>query len=73
MKCYAAAINDEIMQFTVNWLELEHTVLSEVNLKKCKYKMISLTCGILNNWMKKRNIVNGVCLVMVWNLKSPYN
>ena len=37
---------DEIMQFAATWIDLEITILSEVNSEKDKHHMVSLICGI---------------------------
>ena len=43
---YYLAIKNEILPFTVTWMDLEITILSEVSQKaKDKYYMISLICG----------------------------
>ena len=41
------AIKNEIMPFSVTWLDLEMVILSEVSqTQKDKYHMMSLLCGI---------------------------
>ena len=43
---YYLAIKNEILPFTVTWMDLEITILSEVSQKeKDKYYMIFLICG----------------------------
>ena len=44
---YAAIKKNEILPFAMMWMELECISLSEISqLKKDKYHMISLICGI---------------------------
>ena len=44
---YTATKKNEIMPFSVTWMDLEIVILSEVSqTEKDKYHMISLTCGI---------------------------
>ena len=44
---YSAIKKNEIMPFSVTWMDLEIIILSEVSQKqKGKYNMISLICGI---------------------------
>ena len=47
MKYYFAMKKNEIMPFAATWIELEGTILSEINqTDKDKYHMISLICVI---------------------------
>ena len=49
MEYYSAMKKNEIMPFAATWMDLEITILSEVNqTEKDKY-MISLICRILKN------------------------
>ena len=44
---YCLAIKkNEIMPFATTWMDLEGIMLSESQIKKDKYYMISLICGI---------------------------
>ena len=44
---YSALEKNEIMPFTVTWMEVETPILNEVSQKeKDKHHMISPTCGI---------------------------
>ena len=43
--CYNKEKN-EIMPLEATWMDLEITILSEVNRKKDKSHMISLICGL---------------------------
>ena len=44
---YSAIKKNKMMTFAASWMQLEMTILSEVNQKeKEKYYMISLLCGI---------------------------
>ena len=44
---YLVIKKNEIMPLTATWMQLEISILSEVNQKeKDKYHIISLTCGI---------------------------
>ena len=45
MEYYSAIKKNEIMPFTVTWMDLEIIILSEV-IQKDKYHMRSLICGI---------------------------
>ena len=45
MKYYSAIKKTEIMPFEATWMDLEITILSEIN-QKDKYHMISLICEI---------------------------
>ena len=47
MEHYSAIKKNEIMPFVTTWMQLDTTVLSEVNQKeKDKYHWTSLICGI---------------------------
>ena len=47
MEYYSAIKKNEIMPFAAAWMDLEITILSEVNqTEKDNYHMISLICGI---------------------------
>ena len=47
MEYYSAIKKNEIMAFAVTWMDLESVILSEISqIKKEKYCMTSLTCGI---------------------------
>jgi len=47
MEYYSAIKKNEIMPFVTTWMQLDTTVLSEVNQKeKDKYHRTSLICGI---------------------------
>ena len=47
MEYYSAIKKNEIMPFVTTWMQLDITVLSEVNQKeKDKYHRTSLICGI---------------------------
>ena len=49
-------IKNEILSFATTWMDLEGIMLSEVSqTERDKYRMISLTCGILKNKIKKQN------------------
>ena len=44
---------NEIMPFAATWMDLEIVILSEVSqAEKDKCYMISLICGLKNNWYK---------------------
>ena len=44
---YATIRKDEILPFVTTWIDLEGITLSEISqMKKDKYHMISLICGI---------------------------
>ena len=45
-ECYSVTKNNEIMPFVATWMDLEIIILSEVNQRKNRYHLISLTCGI---------------------------
>ena len=46
MEYYAAIKRNEILPFTMTWMELEGTMLSEISqAEKDNYYMISLICG----------------------------
>ena len=47
---YSAIKKNEILLFAAIWMDLEVIMLSEISqIKKDKYCMISLICGILKN------------------------
>ena len=47
MKYYSAIKKNEILPFSMTWMELESIMLSEISQsEKDKYYMISLICGI---------------------------
>ena len=52
---YSAAIkNHEILLFAATWIDLEDIMLSEISqTEKYKYCMISLICGIEENYKNK--------------------
>ena len=45
-ECYSVTKKNEIMPFVATWMDLEIIILSEVNQRKNRYHLISLTCGI---------------------------
>ena len=47
MECYSTIEKNEILPFSVTWMDLEALMLSEISqTEKDKYCMISLTRGI---------------------------
>ena len=47
MEYYSAIRKDEILPFTLTWMELEGIMLSEISqAEKDNYHMVSLICGI---------------------------
>ena len=47
MEYYSAIKKNEIMPFAATWMDLEITILSELNqTEKDKYHILSLMCGI---------------------------
>ena len=47
MKYYSAIKKNEILPFATMWMDLENIMISEISpIKKDKYCMISLICGI---------------------------
>ena len=46
MECDSAITKDEILPFSIVWMDLESIMLSEVSQTENKYHIISLTCGI---------------------------
>ena len=51
MEYHSAIKKNEIMPFSVIWMDLEINILSEINqMEKEKYLMILLICGILEKY-----------------------
>jgi hypothetical protein len=47
MEFYSASKKNEILSFASKWMELENTILREVNqTQKAKNLMFSLICGL---------------------------
>ena len=55
MGYYSAVGKKEILPFETTWMDLESTMLSEINeTEKDKYCIISLICGNLKNKTKEQ-------------------
>ena len=63
---YSAIKKNEILLFAAIWMDLEVIMLSEISqIKKDKYCMISLICGILKRQTHRNKEENDSCQGLV--------